>query len=514
MNPLMTCYVNYLISEEVSDAIMNVLNDKSKSHTQKIKALTSSGHIGSVLGSSRQYFKMKSNKDIILDGRAVKIPHGIKVAQPSHLDEYHNHELFGKTQNKIESSDEFEDYRVIKPHPTKPGEYVTNPHGILAPVFHSHKGGDWLEMGHVIPFHDVTEEDKYHYMDDEKVPNVQHGDIINAVKHFEHLKHHPDHTISNYYAQILRKHKIGRAVANVVANTKMSGYDMNDDNWGLWRNPITGKYHPVILDYGADHKLLQKYSEARKNFSTGDRKRNLLEEFHPETQKVLDNPHSSVTAKMNAITRFAIGHTSTPVRGGTRYFIGHSKPKSITLDGHAVQIPYGTKIAIPHNAELGIEQNKVESSKQFQKYHVIQKNKDGSFTSNHDGLLVPVLHSSQDNHYHDMPRVDKMKFSDFANATRNEKFPNGMRFEDMTDNLTKHYRNSFRDNKVPINHDIMDHPMTQKVQNLIQDTELHPADLEHSDNWGIWTHPITKEKQPVILDYGFSKKFMQDWLQQ
>jgi hypothetical protein len=36
-------------------------------------------------------------------------------------------------------------------------------------------------------------------------------------------------------------------------------------NWGIWKHPITGKEHPVIIDYGFSNEVSKAYQKARKS---------------------------------------------------------------------------------------------------------------------------------------------------------------------------------------------------------------------------------------------------------
>lgn len=513
MKSFSTFFNTYIINEELDKKLETMLN--TQGHVgSKIEHMINTGHENTGNGSSRRYFKLKSPKKIILDGQPVEIPHGVKLAQRGDLDNYHNHSPLGNLQNANESQLIYRPHSVIIPHPTKPGEYVTNPRGVLAPVFKSHEGGDWLEMGHVTPLEKFSSDEKYTLMHSKAMPDVTHSDIQQALFRLEFTKHNPMSDIGQYHRQILNTHPVANGLARLVAHTGLGGTDLVEDNWGVWQHPITKKMHPVVLDYGASTDLLSKYRAARIN-KINDKRFPINEALSKKIQSVLDDDNASRREKF-----MAVKYNGKSSLGGSRAYKKHTIKTPITLDGTPITVDIGTKIAFPKRNtdknDYGVLQNQAETDDKFIPHYIIQRGKDGSYKTNPTGIIAPVIRKSKDDVYHEMlhatPLDEYIKKDKhiFNTITKTPEHPNGVDFNDLANNVTKLYSNSYREHQQPVDEHILAHPLAKSITHLIATTDAHPEDFSYDFNWGVWKHPVTKKLHPVIIDYGLTKQIMKD----
>lgn len=517
----LTYFNQYVINEELDKELSDMLNTPGFA-SDKIDNMIKAGHTETGKGSSRSYFKLKTPKKIILDGQEVSIPHGVKISRPNNLDSFHTNESFGKTQNKNEASSQYSPHAVIVPHPSKEGEFITNPHGVLAPVFSHNKTGSWLEMGHVTPMSEKSHDERYKLMHDDDFPNTTHDNVITAINHFEALKQNSNHEIHPYYKQILRKHKLAKGISYLVAHTDLCGYDLPESNWGVWKHPITGKEHPVVLDYGGSTELLKNYNTARINRDNYNKKQ-LSEELHPIVKSKLDDDYMTPLEKSLWFEKSAhnfSGYTTNSGSGTDRTYVKHNKDKPINLDGHDVQIPIGTKIAnVPYSEKhYGLLQNKSETDSSLEPYYVINHSENNNYHTNKEGILLPVMHKSKDGVYHDMAHADPLNHRlkadklAFNKLTVSDTHPEGLDFNEMFQTIHGNHMSSIG-RETYHDKDILNHPLVKKINHLFENTHVHYADLSNSFNWGVWKHPVTGKEHPVILDYGVTKEIMKDFLE-
>lgn len=514
MKTFKTFFNSRIITEELDAELENMLNTPGFA-ISKIQHMIKTGHENIGNGSSRQYFKLKTPKKIILDGQTVQIPHGVKIARPGVLDDFHTNESFGKTQNKNETHLQYSPHAIIIPHPTKPNEYITNPKGVLAPIFKSKANGDWLEMGHVTPFTDLNGDEQYIAMHDDNYPNATHRDILKALSHFEALKQNAHHEIHPYHLAILKNHTVANGLAHLVSHTGLSGYDLHEGNWGIWTHPITGKKHPVVLDYGGSSELMGRYDTARSLHRAYTNK-GLTEALDKDKQSILNDKTASRQRKYNVAAKdYSLGAI-----GGNRAYVQHPNDKPIILDGVSTKIKLGTKIASVKRPtdkhDYGVLQNIAETDEKFKPYYIIQHTGYSKFTHNPNGILATVLKKSKDGVYHEMLHATPLnEYIDrnnkiFEHLTKHKDYPNGIGFNELMQNISNQYNNSFKSHQVKLNDHILEHPLAKQLTHLIASTNAHPEDFSYDFNWGVWKHPVTGKEHPVIIDYGLTKQIMKD----
>jgi hypothetical protein len=252
-------------------------------HKRKVRQGKESGFtkIGNS-GSSRKVYPNLVSHKITLDGkRDTPIDTVHKVAKYNPLiDHSYKHVglTMGELQNMVEGRKSAEPYRIIQ---KKGRGFVTNPHGILPPVFERHPLGHFLHVGAVRPFSDS----------DKDTPETAKDD-----KEFEHLtktKYHPngmkhshfmmaiaqDHdTIKKIHhnAQKLwppsmpqRKeaehiyaassHPFTQAVRNFSNEHKIQTGDFVMGNMGVFTHPHTGSKHLVLADSGFSEGVHKEY---------------------------------------------------------------------------------------------------------------------------------------------------------------------------------------------------------------------------------------------------------------
>lgn len=253
----------------------------------------------------------------------------------------------------------------------------------------------------------------------------------------------------------------------------------------------------------------------------------LIEELHPEIKSIMDsdiplrNKLSQVTTKLRVLSHNNIDSgvlDNKPKKGSSRAVFVHKEPEHIVLDGTPTKLKTVTKIAFHGKLDkykksdeplLGEAQNEVESVHFARRHYAIIIPKEypsTEYETNHEsGILAPVLDNHEDHHWLHMGHVENMKKSDFSKLTKNENFPKGMNFDKFHRALMDNYNEGHgKSVNLQEEHDeIMSHPLTQKVIDFCGKFAQHPADLV-TGNWGIFHHPITGEKYPVIRDYGYS----------
>lgn len=271
-----------LLAEELTKATKDFLDSDAKIN-DKHEWLGINDAAMKGKGSSRRYYKFHTKKNIKIDGINTSIEHGIKIPVISNLDYYHDGDLFGKQQNKIESDSKLDKFRVLKK--TKDG-YTTNVNGVLSPVLSSNKNGKWVETVDVIPL----EHSKYtrnesiaannrmkNALSTSEFPNMSWEKIRSSLNSFNKLKHNNDHVLTDDQKNIVKNHPVGRVLADLLTHTNISVDDLSSENVGIWKHPITGKDHPVILDYGASKKLLSDYDDATDRYFNKEKPRVLNE---------------------------------------------------------------------------------------------------------------------------------------------------------------------------------------------------------------------------------------------
>jgi hypothetical protein len=256
----------------------------------------------------------------------------------------------------------------------------------------------------------------------------------------------------------------------------------------------------------------------------------LDEAIHHELQSILDSDTIDPRDKLDAISthvrKLKIENHNTglvgdiPKKGSSRAVFFPKEGKKINLDGIHAKI--GTAIKIAHQGEiekqipqegpmLGQMQNEAEADPLMAHHHgIIRKNQDGSWHTNHDGVIPPLFSAHPDHHHIEVARVSPFNPGKFKEATTTPSFPNGITHQEFHDTVQhvwakahgmSGYHYSDTDHK-HMDDVLVHHPFVKNVVNFSADTNTHPADFVE-DNVGTWTHPHTGKLHPVLLDYGF-----------
>jgi len=177
--------------------------------------------------------------------------------------------------------------------------------------------------------------------------------------------------------------------------------------------------------------------------------------------------------------------------GSSREYYKIKTPSNITLDGEKVPVETGVKVA--YNGSTGTEiakkQNENESRPELKKHYVITPDEKGNYHTNENGIILPTLdHDKNHNWVHTLhiePLSDKIKLQDH---TKTDNYPHGISGDDVEYALMTGKGKS-------------DHPLVKKIKDFANEHNVAHNDI-HSENIGIFTHPLTKKKYPVILDHG------------
>ena len=261
------------VHSEIQDILDNQPHSPSKLNTvsKKIRDLAKRGVDTGIQegkpkkGSSRAVLFPSEHKPVAVDGRQTAVPTAVKIAFPGTLDKHRTsgEALLGEHQNEVESDDYNNEHSVLKEE--SPGTYTTQHHGVLAPVYSSHKDNHWLEMHKITPMKKgdfkrltVTEthpkgvsfDDMYHALNREY--SDAHGQTYSGKTldddHHEHIMSHP--WVDNYHSWML--------------NTGNHPGDISPRNMGIFHHPVTGKEYPVVSDYGFSNSVSKRYAELRK----------------------------------------------------------------------------------------------------------------------------------------------------------------------------------------------------------------------------------------------------------
>lgn len=255
----------------------------------------------------------------------------------------------------------------------------------------------------------------------------------------------------------------------------------------------------------------------------------LSEAIHKEIQSILDSDSIDPKQKLSHVSRkaktlIASGESTgfesdKPKKGSSRAVFFPKDPKEITVDGVKTKTPTAVKIAFPgvldaHHGEsttMGEDQNALESDHYINNsYGVLRHNSHtGEYHSNEHGVLAPVFDTHPEHHHLEMGRVDKFNAKDMASATKTKEFPKGLKLDEVTTTMKYHhdqahgqrpYLNGYSEEHME---KVADHPWVSNAISMMHDSGMHPGDVSPR-NMGIYTHPVTGEKHPVMIDYGFS----------
>lgn len=208
--------------------------------------------------------------------------------------------------------------------------------------------------------------------------------------------------------------------------------------------------------------------------------------------------------------------------GSSRHYWEMPNKHEINLDGKNTEIKHGLKLAVKshlddyhNNTMFGKQQNKEESDKKFDDFRVLKKEGNG-YKTNHHGVLTPILDHDKDGKWMHVGHVtpygaDPEGFEKtIADSTPKDFIGKKPDVDDIIiavrDHEDKHSSEHYT--MTDRNKQILDkHPFAKKLANLVDKTGITSHDL-HSKNLGIFHHPITHEKIPVVLDYGANRDLL------
>lgn len=255
----------------------------------------------------------------------------------------------------------------------------------------------------------------------------------------------------------------------------------------------------------------------------------LTEELHKELIDILnsDAPSQHKLNRLTKKTRELIksgqdtGLTNDkPKKGSSRAVFFPNQNKPLHIDGKPTEMRTAVKVAFPGVLDnyktskeplLGELQNNQEADHFIRNnYGMLSEDNKGHYTTNHNGVLAPVVGSHDEGHHLEMGHVSPIKKSDFQRLTKTESHPKGIKFDDMYNAVNKEYHDAHGSRHyVPSHHTdelhehIMSHPYVENLVDMMHNTGFHPGDISIR-NMGIWKHPHTGKEYPVMSDYGFS----------
>lgn len=256
----------------------------------------------------------------------------------------------------------------------------------------------------------------------------------------------------------------------------------------------------------------------------------LTEAIHKDIKNIMNDDTYNRASKLSRITK-TLRHlsdsgvdsgieNSTPKKGSSRAVFFPKEHHELVLDGHPTKMKTAVKIAFkgtldPHTGSdrlLGEHQNELESD-HFTNTHygIISHNPHtGQYHTNHEsGVLAPVIDHHEDHHWVEHGFAHNMSKKDFSEATKTASHPKGLDFDKFHAHILHDYhqahgtRGYSRSLTADEHAHIAEHPLADKVKDFMYTTGNHPGDLVKG-NWGIFHHPVTGEKHPVIRDWGYN----------
>lgn len=269
-----------ILSEELHHEIKNIIDSNSIDSRHKLNYITKAARRLLIKGedtglesakpkkgSSRAVFFPSQAKEIELDGKKTKVKTAVKIAFPGQLDPHHtSNMLLGEHQNMVEGDpDTTSTYGIIKE--TTPGKFVTNPSGVLVPVFHVHPEYHHLEVGKIEKY---NAEDLRNYTKNRDfkkgITHTQFHDALNIMYSNAHgQSHYAEHKYSGDQLEDIQNHPFVNAAAMMMYDSGMHPGDLSPRNMGVFVHPHTKTRHPVIADYGFTTDIARLYTEARRN---------------------------------------------------------------------------------------------------------------------------------------------------------------------------------------------------------------------------------------------------------
>lgn len=263
----------------------------------------------------------------------------------------------------------------------------------------------------------------------------------------------------------------------------------------------------------------------------------LAEDLHSELFDIMDDTgdiykkHKRITTHIRKLIADGVDtglEGSRAKRGSSRAVYFPKDKKEVRIDGVPTHMHTALKIAFPgdldgeqyrKNGMLGELQNNVESSHYYQEHSILIPKGHKEFETNEEhGILAPVIDSSHDDSWLEMGKADNISAKKFRDLTKSDSHPNGLHHNDVSAILDNEHKLKFgrgRTEYTPTEQAIVDHPFTQKLINLIHNTDIHPADLfeygKVGRNFGVWKHPVTGKEYPVVRDYGFTDSIAKEY---
>ena len=267
----------------------------------------------------------------------------------------------------------------------------------------------------------------------------------------------------------------------------------------------------------------------------------LAEDLHPELFDILDSntdihsKHKKITQHIRKLIANGIDtglEGERAKKGSSRAVYFPKEEKEINIDGKKAKIKTALKIAFPGILDkpqfikkagmLGELQNNAEASEYFNDHSILKKGMyNNEFVTNEEhGILAPIINTSHDDSWLEMGKVNNITSKKFRQLTKTESHPEGLNHTAVEDILFNEHRLKYGQGRQEYTSEeqaVLNHPFTQKLMHLIENTDIHPGDIfgggiTPGNNFGVWTHPHTGKEYPVIRDYGFTDSVAKEYI--
>lgn len=265
----------------------------------------------------------------------------------------------------------------------------------------------------------------------------------------------------------------------------------------------------------------------------------ITEELHPEIKAKLNQENTYPATRFNELTKTVrniiksgqdTGLTDDkPKKGSSRAVMFVKEPARVKIDGVDAELPHVLKMSFhgaldkyregdSYSPLLGDLQNLHESDHAH--HGVLVKQHDGTFKTNPNGFLPPIIDHHADGHWMSVGRVSPLKAAEFKQLTKTEDFPKGITPTEFRASIIhhtqqahgKHVRMSDLGGVSQERAEILiNHPLIQKALNFTVESDTNPYDFGNR-NLGIWQHPVTGERHIVAADAGFSNDVMRAYV--
>lgn len=251
---------------------------------------------------------------------------------------------------------------------------------------------------------------------------------------------------------------------------------------------------------------------AKMKGDTGDeefnaRKLKTLKQFtkesvlHPKVRSALDHaPDDLVLPAAKGAFRRLRGQridsgikSSVSPKGSSRAVL-NTREHDIVLDGKPAKVAgvlkmvyKGTRARVG-GQRLGTLQNKAESSSLIQQHATMVQQPDGSWKTNPNGVVPPVIQRGTGDKYLHMAHARDATYEDVKRLTKSKAHPNGIDPWSLSDYF-----------EYPRKEDLTN-PVVKKFHEFSRATGVRDF---HEDNIGVWTHPHTGKEHLVLRDAGF-----------